>query len=253
MAPYTLDLFVMDLIIMSIAYVYVFAAILIPVGLKKKDKISKFTARKMVHLFAGLVVLIVPFFNWPYFAVIIAGSLTAVTYFSQRDSNVKALKDLYDSISEEQEEGAGRLTGPFNYCLSITALITFFAIVDPTKFYFPISGILIMIIADTLASMVGKRIGKVKISLPWTNTTRSLEGSLVFFGAALLLCLFSYSLFGVIDPANQTPLSIEEVIIFSVITSLIGTVIEQLSPSTYDDLIVPIATTIIIWLLTTLF
>jgi len=250
MMVYTVDLLIMDLVLILIAYAYVCAAILIPVGLKKKDKISKFTARKMVHLFAGLVVLVVPFFTWPYWAIFIAGSLTVVTFFSQKDSKIKALKDLYDSISEEQEESAGRLTGPFNYCLSITLLVTIFAFLAPDRFYFPIAGILIMIIADTLASVVGKKIGKHDINISWTGTTRTVEGSLTFFIAAFLVCLFSFSVFGLINPVHQQVLTFETVLFYSLITSALATIIELVSPSTLDDLTVPIATTIIIFLLT---
>ena len=247
---YTIDSLLVDLMLIGIAYLYVFAAILIPVGLKKKDKITKFTARKMVHLFAGLVVLIVPFFIWPIWAIFIAASLTITTYFSQKDSSVKALKDLYDAIGEEAEEKPGYLQGPFHYCLSITSLIAFFAIVAPDQMYLPIAGILIMIIADTLASMIGKKYGKREINLSWTGTTRTLEGSLTFFTSAFLLCLFSFMFFGLINPLNQRPLTLELVLLYSLITSALGTIIELISPSTWDDLTVPIATTFIIFLLT---
>ncbi|MGQ4873238.1 MAG: diacylglycerol/polyprenol kinase family protein [Promethearchaeota archaeon] len=247
---YSIELLIKDLILMAIAYCYVFATILIPVGLKKKDKISKYTARKIVHLFAGLVVVIVPYFNWPFFAIIIAGSLTILTYFSQKESKVKALKDLYDSIGEEAEEEKGYLQGPFNYCLSITILVAIFAFFAPHQMYFPIAGILIMIISDTLASMVGRKIGKRKIKLSWTGSERTLEGSSAFFISAFLLCLFSFSFFGIINPINQNPLTLETALLYSLITSALATLIELISPSTWDDLTVPIATTIIIFLLT---
>ncbi|MHA1149096.1 MAG: diacylglycerol/polyprenol kinase family protein [Promethearchaeota archaeon] len=247
---YTIDLLLMDLMLMGIGYAYVFAMILIPVGLKKKDKISKYTARKMVHLFAGLVVMIVPYFNWPYFAIIIAGSLTVVTFLSQKDSSVKALKDLYEAIGEEAEEKSGYLQGPFHYCLSITSLVTIFVIIAPDQMYFPIAGILLMIISDTVASMVGKKIGKHIINLSWTSTTRTIEGSLAFFISAFLLCLFAFMFFGLINPLNQRPLNLETVLIYSLITSALATVIELISPSTWDDLTVPIASTLIIFLLT---
>jgi phytol kinase len=249
---YTYEMLKTDLIFMAIAYAYVFLTILVPVALKKRGLFSKFVARKMVHLFAGLVVLIVPFFNFPFFAVITAGSLTLVTYFSQKHSNVKMLKDLYESISEEQEEPAGRLIGPFNYCLSITILITLFAFMAPDRFYFPIAGILIMIISDTLASIVGKRYGTIGISFPWTHSTRSLEGSSIFFGSAFLLCSFSFTLFGLINSQHQRPLTVETVLTYSLITSASATIIELLSPSTYDDLTVPIGATIVIFVLTLL-
>ncbi len=242
-----------DLLVLLLAYVYVMGMILLPVTLKKKDKISSFTARKMVHLFAGLVVLIVPFFEIPLISLLITIPICLMTYFSSKESSVKMLSDLYEAIGEEAEENVGRrkrsfLQGPFHYAIAITFLITLFAIIAPDKLYFPIAGILIMIIADTLASMVGKKIGKIEIALPWTNSKRTLEGSLTFFISALLLCLFVFSLYGVL--LSLQPLTIELVIIYSLITAALGTVIELVSPSTWDDLSVPIGTTLIIFLLT---
>ena len=239
-----------DLVLLLIAFIYVLATILIPVQLKKRDKINKFQARKAVHLFAGLSVFSSPYFTWPWWAVIMAGSLTVVTFFSTKKSKVKPLKDLYDAIGEEAEEKAGRLTGPFNYCLSILLLITIFVIVAPEQLYFPIAGILLMIISDTLASVVGKKYGKRKINLPWLNTTRSLEGSLAFFISGFLLCLFAFMFLGVTNPITQIHLTLEVALLYSLITSALATIIELASPSTYDDLTVPILTTLIIFLIT---
>ena len=110
-----------------------------------------------------------------------------------------------------------------------------------------------MIVADTLASIIGKRWGKIGISLPWTNSKRTLEGSLTFFATAYLLCFLSFFLFGLLIPNFQDPLSLPTVLIYSLITSLIATFIELISPSTYDDLTVPIGSTIIIYLLSLTF
>ncbi len=239
-----------DLLLLLLTFVYVFATILIPVQLKKRDKITKFQARKMVHLFAGLSILITPFFSWPWWAVLLASSMTILTFLSSKKSKVKQLRDLYDSIGEEAEEKAGRLTGPFNYCLSILLLITIFVIIAPEQLYFPIAGILLMIISDTLASIVGKKYGKHKINLPWLSTTRSLEGSLVFFISGFVLCLFAFTFIGVLIPITQIHITLEVAFLYSLITSALATIIELASPSTYDDLTVPIFTTLIIFLLT---
>ena len=243
-----------DLGIVGITYFYVILTIFIPLILYKKEKISKFAARKAVHLFAGLAILSSPFYFWPFWPTIIAGSLTLLVYFSSKESKVKQLKDLYDAISEEQEEGLRRafLQGPFFYCLSITTLVLIFGIFAPNQFYFPIAGVLIMIVADTLASVIGKRWGKISLSLSWTNSKRTLEGSLTFFIFAYLLCFLSFFLFGSLIPTFQEPLTIPAILIYSLITSAIATVIELISPSTFDDLTVPVGSTIIIYLLTLL-
>jgi phytol kinase len=246
--------FLWDLLMIGVAYIYILITIFIPLILKKKDMISKFAARKAVHMFAGLVVLTAPFFLWPFWPALIAGSVTLLVFFSSKESKIKQLKELYDAISEEQEEKLDRafLQGPFFYCISITSLVLIFAIFAPKEFYFPITGILIMIIADTLASVVGKNWGKIFISFYWTNSKRTLEGSLTFFVVSFVLCFLAFFIFGLLIPDIQKTLSFDTIIVYSIITSIIATLIELVSPSTYDDLTVPLGSTLIIYLLTVL-
>jgi len=241
---------IFDLLLLLFTFIYVFATILIPVQLKKRDKITKFQARKAVHLLAGLAVLSAPYYTWPWWAVILAGSMTLLTLLSSKKSNVKQLKELYDSIGEEAEEKVGYLQGPFHYCLSITILITFFVILAPDQMYFPIAGILLMIISDTLASIIGKKYGKRKINLPWLKTTRSLEGSLVFFISGFILCFIAFTFLGVTNPLTQIHLTFEIALLYSLITSALATIVELVSPSTWDDLTIPIATVVNVFLLT---
>ena len=239
-----------DLGIVGITYFYVILTIFVPLLLYKKGKISKFSARKAVHLSAGLAILSSPFYFWPFWPTIIVSTFTVFVYFSSKESKVKQLKDFYDAISEEQEEGLKRafLQGPFFYCLSITLLVFIFGLVAPNNFYFPIAGVLIMIISDTLASIIGKRWGKISISLPWTNSRRTLEGSFTFFITAFPLCFISFFLFGLLIPVQES-LSFITILIYSLITSGSATIIELISPSTYDDLTVPFGSTFIIYLL----
>lgn len=241
--------FLIDVLLMFGAFIYVGFTIVIPMFLKKKEILSKFQARKAVHLFAGLAVLVTPFFTWPIYAIIIAGTLTFLTLKSSKKSRVKQLRELYESIGEEEEEKVGFLQGPFHYCLSITSLVAFFVFFVPHKLYFPIAGILLMIISDTLASLVGKNYGKLSLKLPWTGP-RTVEGSTTFFISAFLLCLFSFWFFGFNDVDSQVTLTMQEVILFSLLTSGIATGIELISPSTWDDLTVPIASTFLIFILT---
>ena len=239
-----------DLILVLLTYMYVILVIIIPVQLKKRDKISKFTARKTVHLLAGLSIMVTPFFTYPAFALLIAVPLTVLVYFSSKESKVELLKDLYDSIGEEAEEQLKRkfLQGPFNYCLSITILISVFVIFAPHQLYFPLAGILIMIIADTMASIIGKRWGKITIKLPWTGK-RTVLGSTTMFTFSFLLSLGSFWFFGLYNPLTQIPLTWDIIVLYAFITAILATIIEILSPSTYDDLTVPLASTLIIYLL----
>lgn len=252
--PSSIDNFLIDLGVVGITFLYVLLTIFIPLILYKKEIITKFTARKVVHLFAGLSILSSPFYSWSLWPTILAGTLTVLVFLSSKETKVKKLKELYDAISDEQEDGLKRafLQGPFFYSLSITSLVFIFGIFAPSQFYFPIAGILIMIIPDTMASIIGKRWGKISISFNWTNSKRTLEGSLTFFGFSFLVCFLSFYLFGLLISDIQISLTIDTIIIYSLITSCIATVIELLSPSTYDDLTVPLGSTLIIYLLTIL-
>ncbi len=241
--------FLYDLALVGIAYGYILLTILVPVYLEHKGVMSKFVARKTIHLFTGLVVLIVPFFILPLYAVFIALSLTIAVYFSARDSSVRQLQELYEAIGEEAEKKAGRLQGPFYYSLSITLLFTIFVLFAPYRLYFPICGILIMIISDSLASVVGKKWGRIKIALAYTGSQRTLVGSLTFFASAFLLSYGAFYYYGLFNPNNQKLLSLDLVLIYALVTALAGTLFELFSPSTTDDLIVPVATTMVIFLL----
>ncbi len=248
---YTINIFLGDLLIAFLLYLYIFLTISIPLYLKKKERISKFTARKAVHLSAGLIVLFVPFLSAPYgrfLAILISGSFAIMVYKSEKNSKIKLFSEFYEAIGEEAEEKLNRsyLQGPFHYCVSITFLISLFAIIGfwEDQIYLPIAGILIMIISDTLASVVGKKYGKIKINFSWTGTTRSLEGSLVFLVTAFLLSFFSFYVFGFLDKT----LSIESVFLYSVVTAIVSTLIELVSPSTWDDLTVPIFSTLVMWI-----
>ncbi len=242
-----------DLIFTGFALLYVFAWVLIPEILQKKGKISKFIARKLVHLFAGLAIFITPYLTIPWFAVLLAALMTVVTLKSSKHSSLTAFKGLYDAIGEEAEEKKGFLEGPFHYALAITILIAIFATVYQVTgiglYYLPISGILIMIISDTLASIVGKRWGKHEVKVPWLKSKRTAEGSLAFLASAWVLCFLSFFIFGVYVPGSDIVLSVPNALILSVVTAIVGTVMELISPSVWDDMTVPIATTAIISIL----
>jgi len=107
-----------------------------------------------------------------------------------------------------------------------------------------------MIFSDTLASVVGKRWGKHHIEFPWTSR-RTIEGSLAMFVSAFLLALGSFYFFGMFNPVTQQVLTWENIFVYSLITAVAATIIELLSPSTYDDLTVPIFSTLIIYVLVT--
>ena len=102
---------------------------------------------------------------------------------------------------------------------------------------------------DPAAASIGRKYGKYHISIPWVGSKRTIEGSLTFFFVALILSLMSFGFFGSILPGNSMVLDMGLIILFSVSLSLISTGLELISPSKYDDLIIPLGSTLVISLL----
>lgn len=234
-----------DLVLFFGAVLFELIIILVPKTLKHRGIISGYIARKIIHSFAGLAVFIAPYMTYPVFAVVIAAASVIMTFKSGESSKTKMLRELYDAIHEEEEKVVGYLQGPFAYSMAITILTAVF-IFFPAKYYFPISAILIMMYSDTLASIIGKNFGKHIIHIPWLANKRTVEGSLAFFISAFVLSFLTFWLFGQIIPGNSTVLTTSQVWILTLIMSTISTVLELCSPSKYDDLIVPLGSSIII-------
>jgi dolichol kinase len=237
-----------DLMVMFYVLLFVAGTIIVPKFLKEKGIISKFFARKIVHSFAGLACFAAPYLNYPILAVIMAAIMTIVTRKSSETTRIKPLRELFKAISEDEELKVNYLQGPFAYCMAITILVFIF-IFFPDKYYFPISAILIMMYADTMASVIGRRYGKHNIPISWVGSKRSVEGSMAFFITALALSIFTFALLGQILPGNSKILTTNEIILLSFLISLISMLLELISPSKYDDLIVPLGATLLISLI----
>ncbi|MHA1584935.1 MAG: phosphatidate cytidylyltransferase, partial [Promethearchaeota archaeon] len=203
-----------DLIILVITAILVLASIFIPKMLEEHGKISKFAARKIVHSFSGLAILITPYLNYPVLAGIFALGLTILVRTSGKKSPTKIQHDLYIAISEKEEEEVGYLQGPFAYCLAITILVFGF-IPFPDKYYFPIIAVLIMIFSDTAAAFFGRKYGKHNISIPFIGNKRTLEGTFAFIIISLLISFVIFFFIGDFLPGNSYILTIEQILILS--------------------------------------
>lgn len=244
----TMNEIVHDLIVMLIALIYVGATVLFPRIAKEKGLISSFAARKIIHLFTGLAVVVTPYLYYPVLAVILAGLMTILTYKSGENTSNVQLKKLYEAIGEEEEKKVGYLQGPFGYCLAITILVALF-LLFPHYYYFPIAGITIMIFADTGASIFGKRFGKHVINIKFVESKRTVEGSLFFFAVAFICSFITYTFIGVYFPGFSEPLELNTSLILSLITAAVSAILEIFSPGKWDDVIVPIGTAIIAFLI----
>lgn len=233
-----------DLLILAGATAYVVGVIQVPVLLQKRNSTSKRTARKIVHSLAGLSVVTIPYFRSLVFPLLLAGAATLATFFSRRDSRARPLNELYHAIGEAEEEEAGYLQGPFYYCLSITLLVALFAIFAPDRLALAITATLLMIISDPLASIVGRRWGRTEWPIPWTGSRRTLLGSAAFLISGWWVSWLYLSLSPLAGFSGQASFTDSNVLVYSTTAALTGTLVEALSPSTYDDLTVPIGSAV---------
>ena len=102
-----------------------------------------------------------------------------------------------------------------------------------------------MMFADTTASIVGKRYGKHRISIPYIGSKRTIEGSIAFFVTAIICSFPVFFIIGQVIPGFSTVLTTIQVIILTLVISGISTLLELFSPSKYDDLIIPLGASIL--------
>ncbi len=232
-----------DVVLLVGAFLFVVGIIGLSMVLKKKEIITGHMARKIVHLFAGFSIFIVPFLYIPHLALIISGLFLAVTRVSKPSTQV------FEMMGEKNEREVGYLAGPFSYALSINILVLVFGFV-PQHFFFPAASIMVMMISDTAASFFGKKYGKHKINIPYTKTVRSVEGSTAMLVTGFLLSLLAFSFFGHWFPRKAHTMTVEWVLLLSLLVAAVSTLIEVISPSNIDDLVVPIAGCFVSYLLT---
>ena len=237
------DPLVNDLVLLGAGFLFVVLVIGLSMIFKKADMISGHTARKIVHLLCGFAVFIVPFLYIPHLALIISGTFLIVLRLSSPKTTV------FQMMGEKNEAEAGYLAGPFSYALAINILVVIFGFM-PHFFFFPAACIMVMMISDTAASFFGRRYGKHKINFSWTNTVRSVEGCMAMFITAFGLSLFAFFFFGNWFPNNHHTMSLQWIFILSGLVAGVSTIIEVVSPSNLDDLIVPIAGCFLSFLLT---
>ncbi len=237
-----------DTVIAVITAGLVLLSIFIPKALEEHNKISKFTARKLIHSLSGLAILITPYLYYPIISGFLALCMTIITRTSGRKSPTKLQTQLFEAISEAEENEVGYLQGPYAYCLAITVLV-FIYVPFADLYYFPIISVLMMMYSDTLAAYVGKKYGSHPIHIKWVGNKRTLEGSASFFVSSLVISFGIFFSLGVYWPGiSTTILNSIQIIILSFSMSFIATGLELLSPSKYDDLIVPLGTTMFITL-----
>lgn len=215
--------------IIGILMSFLFVGIVIAIAtlLEKSGKLGSEGSRKFIHIGVS---------NWwiiamIYFKTGIAASIVPAIFILLNYISYK--KNLISSM----ERGGGlEDLGTVYYAISLTilAFITF-SIGLP---FIGAVGILTMGYGDGFAALFGESFGRHKL---FFNKKKSLEGSLAMFFASAVVAIALLAMF--------TNLSIFVVIGCSIALSTVATILEAITPLGFDNLTVPLITSLLVYIL----
>ena len=222
------DEWVMNIILLAVCYVYVFAIMLIS-GRLKHHGFSGKNSRKFLHIMIGNLLFVIPFFtlnifplNFPF---LVAAPFVIVTFLATPYSPIPSLSERLKGLTGITEHG--HHLGLFFYAFSFSLLALFFA----SKPYVIAAGVLPMAYGDASAAIIGKKYGKRQYSV---FAKKSLEGSAVMFFVSFL-SLESVLLF--FSTLYSLPLHIT--ILAALPVAIVATIAEAISPLGFDNISVP--------------
>jgi dolichol kinase len=242
-----------------VALVYIKLTIFIMDKLVSSGKISSDLSRKVIHIAAGSFIWVWLFLDtsdgFSYIFNIVVPFLFFLTFLQKGksgdpdDADVKTMTRTGDPSE--------LLKGPLYF--------TVVMMIAGTLFFGSFAGMMMMAIVgwgDGLAPYIGKRYGSRKFKT--FGREKTLEGSIGFLLFSILGCLFFYVFFsigGILGEilSNTTGgilydpvVGLVEILIVIILCSIVGMIVEALSPADIDNLLIP-ASTIITLLLVDFF
>jgi dolichol kinase/phosphoserine phosphatase len=174
--------------------------------------------RKTIH-FLGVPLPFLAYVHKPAVAAVLS-AVILIYVFAEATRTIGFHLPFISHITKRSEritETRGFIIGPVSLTAGI--LITLFAF--SPEIYIP--AILIVCISDSVSSLVGRSFGK--LHLPFFD--RTLEGSIAFYITSLAILLFFL-------PPQQ-----------ALLTALVPTVLELVTPHYLDNLLIPIGTALL--------
>ncbi len=228
-----------DILGLVLSYAYAFGLLLMVEAIGKKLNISQFITRKIIHIGAGLWTwAIVAIFDHWTFGIIPFATFIILNYI------------FYKKQSFEQMDDSESSLGTVYFAFSISVLFVAFwrtdALID--RVHIALAGCMAMTIGDAAAALIGKHIKSKAFHI--FGNSKSLIGSVamfVFSFAAIFITLWIVP-GTALSPASVV-LSMQTILMYSLIAAVSATVIEALSPAGVDNLSVPLLTGLILYLL----
>lgn len=216
-----------DVLLTIFCYAYILAGISISSQIQEHLHISQRVSRKFLHMIIGNLPFVIPFFALKILPVIIAAPFVLVTFLASPVCPFKSLNLKLHGLASITEEG--HHWGLVFYAISYTFLALFFA----SEPMIIAAGILPMAYGDSVAAIVGEKLGRRKYKLPGV---KSLEGSIAMFSATFLSLAIGFVFFSLFHA-----FTISRVLLSALAVALITTLTECVSPKGFDNLTVPFA------------
>ncbi|MBN1479865.1 phosphatidate cytidylyltransferase [candidate division KSB1 bacterium] len=228
-----------DILGLIFSYVYAFALLFIVEAIGKKFHISQNVTRKIIHIGAGLWVwpILFLFDHW-YFGIIPFATFIALNYI------------FYKKHSFEQMDASQSTLGTVYFAFSITLLFAAFWRTDSLIDRAPIAiaATMAMTLGDAFAALLGQRFGRHYFHI-FGNTKSSVGSSAMFVFSFLGIFLSLVFLSGSVWSPASAVLSLQTAVTFSLLTALVATVAEAVSPVGTDNLSVPLLSGLVLFLL----
>ncbi|AIF68761.1 hypothetical protein PAP_01610 [Palaeococcus pacificus DY20341] len=210
-----------------IVYIYVFSVIWLGQYLRKGY--SADTTRRIVHILAGDIIVVLPLFASLKWVLTIPLGLAVIVLVAF----MLGLPIKHAMVPEGDDPL--HAYGPVYYIISIGILVGIFG----TKSFIPIVATFVMAWGDGFAALMGRKFGKRRII-----NGKTLEGSLAFLLFSLLGVTLSYTLW-----AYFTSSSINDVLSVALLSSISGTIFELLSVGkfgAFDNFTVPLGVALVL-------
>lgn len=208
--------------ILFVAIMLVFILILIKL-IDKKFKLDGEVKRKIFHVSMGLIMLTFPYIFSYSLSVGILGIIAIIFLYLLKNTKLKEI--LGTALYSVERESMGEIF------FAISVFIVFY-LSNGNKILYSIP-ILILTFADTTAALIGKNYGKKNLA-KLNEDAKSIEGSFMFFMVAFMATLVPLLLY--------TQVGREECLIISTIVGFNVSLIEMISHTGNDNLLIPLTT-----------
>ena len=205
-----------------LSFGYIFAMLGIAEGLRRQRGYSSDFTRKFIHIAVGMYsVIAILIFEGREWAIVPPAAFIVINFLDWKFGILQAM-------TSSDRSNLGTVYFPLSFVVIIWLFWDRPALL--------VGGLMPMTWGDALAAVLGRRYGRRRYTV--LGATRSLEGSLVMFGASALTTWLALALLGAGNPLG-----------LALGTAAGATLAEAISPWGLDNLAVPAASALVLALL----